>query len=183
MSKTLNTIQTLSKIARVLSKIIFIFCIVGACGCIVGAAGVAFGIGEVLKLGSVTINGIVADIPDIPVGAIYAALAFGFIAVAGEAVIAKLAEIYFRHELEAGTPFTFAGAKELLRLGILTIVIPCAVSVIGAIVYAVTSAVTGGGSEFDFNVSISLGLGIMFIIMSVVFKYGAELAEGKSEEL
>lgn len=183
MSKTLNTIQTLSKIARVLSKIIFILCIVGACGCIVGATGVAFGIGEITKLGSVSIYGIVDDLPDIPIGAIYAALAFGFVAAAGEAVIAKFAEVYFKHELEAGTPFTFAGAKELLRLGILTIVIPCAVSVIGAIVYAVTSAVTGGGSEIDFNVSISLGLGIMFIIMSVVFKYGAELAESKNEEL
>lgn len=33
----------------------------------------------------------------------------------------------------AGTPFTFGGAKELLRLGVLTLVIPTGCSVLGSI--------------------------------------------------
>ncbi len=33
---TLKTIQTLSKIGRILSKTVYICCVVGFCGCIVG---------------------------------------------------------------------------------------------------------------------------------------------------
>ena len=33
---TLKTIQTLSKIGRILSKIVYICCVVGFCGCIIG---------------------------------------------------------------------------------------------------------------------------------------------------
>ena len=40
---------------------------------------------------------------------------------AGEAVLAKFAEHYFKRELTDGTPFNLGGAKELMRLGILTI--------------------------------------------------------------
>ena len=41
--KTLNIIQRLSRIGRILSKIIFIFCIIGFCGCIVGILSMAIG--------------------------------------------------------------------------------------------------------------------------------------------
>ncbi len=39
--KTLNTIQKLSKIGKVLSRSAFIFCIIGFCGCIVGILSMA----------------------------------------------------------------------------------------------------------------------------------------------
>ena len=56
---------------------------------------------------------------------------------AGEAVLAKFAEVYFQNELQAETPFTLAGAKELLRLGILTITIPTGCAVAESIVEGV----------------------------------------------
>ena len=55
------------------------------------------------------------------------------IVCAGQAVLAKFAETYFKNKLQAGTPFTFGGAKELLRLGVLTLVIPTGCSVLGSI--------------------------------------------------
>ena len=36
MSKTLGTIQKLAKLGKVLSTIVFVFCLVGAIGCAVG---------------------------------------------------------------------------------------------------------------------------------------------------
>ena len=42
--KTLNNIQRLYKIGRILSKIMFIFRIIGFCGCIVGILSMAFGV-------------------------------------------------------------------------------------------------------------------------------------------
>ena len=41
--KTLNNIQKLSNTGKVLSRIVFIFCIIGFCGCIVGILSMALG--------------------------------------------------------------------------------------------------------------------------------------------
>ena len=49
--KSLNTIQSLSKLGKVLSKIAFILAVVGFCGCIAGLLSLSFGNGGLLKLG------------------------------------------------------------------------------------------------------------------------------------
>ena len=49
--KSLQTIQKLYQIAKVLSRIAFVCSIVGFCGCILGMITAAFGSSEVLKLG------------------------------------------------------------------------------------------------------------------------------------
>lgn len=56
---------------------------------------------------------------------------------AGEAVLAKFAEHYFKRELVDGTPFDLGGAKELRRLGILAICIPIGTQMLAEIIYAV----------------------------------------------
>ena len=48
---TLKTIQTLSKIGKIISKIIFICCVVGFCGCIVGIVSLAIGAEIVCSIG------------------------------------------------------------------------------------------------------------------------------------
>ena len=48
--KSLKTIQTLSKIGKVLSKIAFIFSIIGFCGCIVGLISLFWGNGNPIKI-------------------------------------------------------------------------------------------------------------------------------------
>ena len=116
--KTLSIIQKLSKIGKVLSKIMFIFCVIGFCGCIVGIFSMALG-AETLKFGGVTLESILNTEAEVTVGTVYAAMAAGMILCAGEAVLAKFAEHYFKRELADGTPFTFAGAKEMQRLGTL----------------------------------------------------------------
>ena len=40
--KSLNTIQKLSKIGKVLSKIAFIFSVIGFCGCIAGLLSITY---------------------------------------------------------------------------------------------------------------------------------------------
>ena len=49
--KSLNTIQKLSKIGKVLSKIAFIFSVIGFCGCIAGLLSLNFGNGRLIKIG------------------------------------------------------------------------------------------------------------------------------------
>ena len=103
---------------------------------------------------------------------------------AGEAVLCKLAEKYFRNELAAGTPFTFDGAKELMLLGICTICIPIGTAVISGIVYGIMSSIFSGVADYSFSNATSVGLGVMFIVMSLLCRYGAEITqnEGVSQQ-
>ena len=174
--KTLNTIQVLAKIGKVLSKIIFVFCIVGFCGCIAGMVGLKFG-GETLKLGGVTIQNIIQRDADLDVPTMYASMAVGMVLCAAEAVLSKFAEVYFRHELADGTPFTERGANELMRLGILTIALPLGVVILCSITVGIAGHFFPEIEKISFGDYVSVGLGVMMIILSLFCRYGTEVAE------
>ena len=59
--KSLKTIQTLSKMGKTLSKIAFVFAIIGFCGCIAGLISLNFDSGSLIKIGGVTLHGIIAN--------------------------------------------------------------------------------------------------------------------------
>ena len=176
--KTLNNIQKLSKIGKVLSRIVFIFCIIGFCGCIVGIISMALGT-PTLKIGGVTLESILSIEAGVTAGTAYAAMAAGMILCAGEAVLSKFAEHYFKRELADGTPFNLGGAKELTCLGIFTICIPIGTQIIAEIVYAVMEQTLRGVAPLQLDHSGSVTLGVMFIVISLICRYGAELREGK----
>lgn len=185
MKNPLSTIQTLSKIGKILSKIIFIICIVAICFCIAGIVGVRLGgDGLIASLGSVNIYGITGDVSALTANVVYAAFAAAIISVIGSAYVAKCAERYFKNELKAGTPFTFEGADEMKRLGIIAIIVPIVAAIVSAIVFAVVSHGMESDSETSISAGASIGTGIMFLIFAVVFKYGASIAEeGRQAEL
>ena len=56
--KSLNTLQTLSRLGRVLSKIAFVCSLVGFCGCIAGIVSVVVQDENVIRIGGVTLHGI-----------------------------------------------------------------------------------------------------------------------------
>lgn len=170
--ETLKTIQKLSKIGKVLSKIMFIFCIVEFCGCIVGILSMVLG-AATLKFGGVTLESILNTEAEVTVGTVYAAMAVGTILCAGEAVLAKFAEHYFKRELADGTPFSIDGAKEMQRLGILTICIPIGTQIVAEIVHAVMEQIMKDIEPLQLSNSGSVALGVMFLVMSLICKYGA----------
>lgn len=176
---SLPTIQKLSKLGKVLSNIAFIFSIVGCVGCLLGMIALQSGAGSVLKLGGVTIHGLVGEISGSGNRSITAGLCGWLVVCVGQAVLAKFAVLYFHHELAAGTPFTLTGAKELLRLGIMTIVIPLGCDIVGSIVAGIAAgliqAETASGMAQNFDSSGSIVLGIMFLLGSLLCRYGAEL--------
>ena len=180
--KTLNSIQTLSKIAKVISKVIFICSIVGLCLCVAGIVSLAIG-ADGLKLGGVTIQGILQDKGDISDGTLYANLARAVVYCIGTIVLAKFSEIYFKNELKAGTPFTFDGAREMLRLGIMSVCIPIGEEIIASIVYSVLSKTLADVAPAEqIEAGGSVTIGIAFIVISVICKYGAEIINGKKED-
>lgn len=182
--KTLNTIQTLSKIAKVFSNIIFIFSIVCLCLSIVGILSLAFSF-ESFKLGGVTINSLLTDKGNMAKGTIYADLAQSIVYCIGALVLSKFAEKYFVKELKDGTPFTFDGAKDLLRLGILFICIPIGAEIIASIADSIIVKVFADAKPSEFDAFGSVAIGIAFIIISLICKYGAEqfVVQNKAEHI
>lgn len=178
--KSLKTIQTLSKIGKVFSKIIYICCIVGICGCAVGIVAVLVG-GEALKIGGVTLHSILQTEADVSEGTIWAALIAGIILCAGELSVSRMAYRYFENELNAGTPFTADGAKELMNLGISVIWIPIVANILAHIAQAIIAGFMENAEPLTLDGFDSIALGIMFIVMSLLCRYGAELRGGEEK--
>lgn len=174
--KTLNTIQTLSKIGKILSKIAYICCIVGLGGCVVGAVAMVVG-ANAANGSSTTLQSIFEAEANVSVGTVWAAIAVGAILCIGQIAVARMAWRYFKNELAAGTPFTFDGAKELLRLGISTAWIPVVSAIAAQIAQEVISQFMTNVEKLSFGGYDSVALGVMFIVASFLCKYGAELRE------
>lgn len=174
---TLNTIQTFSKIGRILSKLVYICCVIGAVGCAVGMASLPFADSGILKIGGVTVYGLIVNRAGLELNSLYPLMTGALIVCVGQAVTAKFAEGYFRHELAAGTPFTFSGAKELLRLGIITICVPLGSLIVAQIISGILAGFLNCGEAFQLDSVDSVTLGIMFLFMSLLCQYGAECEE------
>lgn len=173
--KSLNTIQTLAKVGKIFSKIIYICCIVGFAGCAVSTLAMLVG-AETLKIGGVTIESFLKTEAGIGEGTIPAAIAVGMILCVGEFFVSRMSYRYFDNELKVGTPFTYEGARKLMQLGISAIWIPIVSSILAEIAQGVIAqfAETEKLSLDGFD---SAGTGIMLIIGALLCRYGAEVRE------
>lgn len=186
MEKKMNNsrvLQLIAQIGKILSKVAFVFSIIGICGCFVGLLSNVFGSGKVFKIGGVTIYGLLAEFDAYNVKSISATLVAWLIVCIGQAVLAKFAELYFHNALMAGIPFTQVGARELRRLGILTMVIPTGCAVVAEVVQGILTGFMNvsvdGWMEFNFDNEASVVVGVMFIVGSFLCGYGAELLNSK----
>ncbi|MBE6584593.1 MAG: hypothetical protein E7649_06440 [Ruminococcaceae bacterium] len=172
MSKTLSTVLTIFKVARIVAKVVFILCIVGAAGSLLGliTVPIASGVIPAELLGE--------QIIDVAASSIECTA--GLITCLGEMFFAFFAERYFANVLKAGTPFTRDGAKECWRLGLASIIIAVATSVALGIASSVIMLLTQRISEFEADISLSTGL--FFLFMSLIFKLGAEQQDPACED-
>lgn len=171
---TLNIIQVLSKIARILSKIVSVCCIVGFAMCITAFIP-AIVMGEnVFTIGDVSFYGLVENYVSFNKGSLYCALIQVAVFCMGEAVLAEFAFRYFSRELKDGTPFNSDGANELFRLGCLAVGIPLVTEFTSEIVYSIFNSVYGTVESIVKLSASPIAFGIMFIIMSLLCRLGAE---------
>lgn len=180
MKKTLSIIQVLFKLGKVLSTITFVCSLVAASLSLVGIVCLAAGAEKVFKIGGVTVHGIIANKAGMTTDQMISAISVWLIVVAAEAVLAWFAKTYFKRELAVGTPFTLEGAKELTRLGILTIALPLGVNIVAAIVNGILAEFLSNTWMFDIDNGGSVSLGVMFLVLALVCRYVAELEQGKA---
>lgn len=174
--KTLKTIQTLSKVAKILSTIVFVCSIIGCVSCLIGAVCLGAG-GAILQAGGYDFAKLIQESSGMTVETLYAIMACSVILCAGEIAISKFAQLYFKHELEAGTPFTLNGAREMMRLGIIIVSVSIGTTIVAAIVYAIIKAVNANVGKYDVGNYTSIMTGIVFMIISLLLKHGAEVSK------
>lgn len=176
-TKSLATIQKLANLGKILSKIVMIFSIIGVVGCILGIVCMALLDFDTIKIGDLTIHGLIEEKAGTSTGTIYTSMAVGMILCMGEVVLCKYAKRYFINELDAGTPFTFEGARELKKLGILNIWLPIATIIVADITYNIMNECMKDVADMNIDDYSSIGIGIAFLVLSLICKYGAELQE------
>ena len=174
MDKTLSTILTVFKVAKIIAKVVFILCLVGAGGCLFALCMLPL-VGNLISTDWLIEEGFTS----IPAACL--ACLVGAISCAGEGVFAFLAERYFGNVLNQGTPFTKDSSDESFRLGIASIIISVAISVASGIIFGIFALVSENVSDFDFDVSVTISTGLFFLFMSLIFKHGAELQASKTE--
>ena len=178
--KSLKTVQGLAKAGRILSTIVFICSIVAGALCAIGAllTGIIGG-GMVDFVNRYLVKfdgGAVALTADY----MLTALICGVIICAAEAVLSKFAINYFKRELKDGTPFTFGGAAELKRLGLLAIFIPIGAYAAAGVFYGIMKLTHPDLAEINCSGALTILTGALLLAGSCLCKLGAEQAEGKA---
>ena len=170
--KSLQTIQKTFRVFQILTKIAFVFSIVGAAICAVGVlcAAVWYNGGQVFSLFGepVTIFSSGKGLNQV-----LAVLLSDMVLLTADAILLGFTGGYFKAEQAEGTPFTENGANLLRKLGIRCIWMPIVAIVIASVIAVCLDAGKGG------NVSRlpSVTTGIVLILASLIFRYGAELEE------
>lgn len=168
--ESLEKIQKVSNVFRVLTKIAMIISIVGGCIALVAApcAMVWKAGGQVIGLDYDVLFDLTKEFKwDDVIVRCFVGATFAF----ADAILFGTAYAYFNRELEDGTPFTEGGSKLLKKLGIKMIVVPIVALVIAEVIcvcYGVDMPDTWGNE-------IPVSFGLMLILISMIFRYGAEL--------
>ena len=174
--KSLKTIQIVMKVLRVLCLIGFIFCIVGAAGCFLGLISFSFLKDIEIEKGK-SVAQYIIDTGNMSTNEVYTALAVGlFISLAGIALM-KYNELFYKKEVDLGTPFKKEMAKKMREVGLVNIIATIAISSIAAIAVAIAEAVTKENFYFNYSVFSSILYGVFLLFLSLFADYGAELEE------
>ena len=96
-----------------------------------------------------------------------------FVMLVTEAILLSFALRYLKAEQADGTPFTVSGADTLKKLGIRCIWMPIVAMVVASVI-GVCYNVENIGSDSNLP---SLATGVVLILASMIFRYGAALEE------
>ena len=169
---TLQTIQKTFRVFQILAKIAFVFSIVGAALCAVGALCSVAGLtgGNNLILFGEPIS---SHIGSGEINYALAALLSDMVILIGDAILLGFTGRYLALEQAEGTPFSENGANSIRRLGIRYIYIP----IVSAVIASAIILTFDVGYKRDISNLPELTGGIVLIIASIIFRYGAELEQ------
>lgn len=167
IQKTFGVFQILTKIAMILS---FVWAGLAATGMLCGIVwyhgGIVVGANQDMLYKLTETGGLTEMIGNLLADTILALT---------DGILLAFALRYFKAEQSDGTPFTKHGAERIKRLGIRTIVLPLVAAILIAVVCSVFHLPKDAVGDWS-NLN-SVGMGIVLILASLIFRYGAELEE------
>jgi len=178
--KSLQTIQKTCKVFQTLTKIAMILCFVGSgllllgliCGIVISSTGAVIA-GNRETLYRLTSSDSFFEM----VGS----LLTEFVLTMTDALLFFHAWKYFCEEQADGTPFSHRGADLMKRLGISLIVLPAVATILVGVLHGIFNLTQIEAADVGNGTSVMMG--IMLILVSIILSYGAELIEGKDEEV
>ena len=179
--ESLKTIQKVSKIGKVFSKVIFILCLVSLIVFVIGGLCVYL-LPSNIEITKDSLPFLEESNINVSKNSVYDALIVASIGVITALIVAKKAEEYFEFELQEGTPFTEEGAKKIKKLGLTVIFAPIIASIVSLIIHIIIKALLGDVGEIEINYDVSITMGLVFLFLSAVFRYGAALKENNKTE-
>ena len=178
MDKSLKIIQTIAKVGKVLCQIFFVLGIIGGVGSLVGL--LSLGLMQGLQMDEEILQYIGEFEMPLDMPTLYFGCIVGVLACVGECVVIKFFQKYLEKELKAGTPFTFEGAKELFKVGIISIAVTVIGSVLMGTTYGIFSTLNPSMVELNYEFGFDIGAGLAMMFFSVIFKYGAQILAEKN---
>lgn len=175
MSPTLKSIQKCARVFHTLAIIAAVAAFLGAASALAAAIGLSRWYNAPADaLGMLA--PIMAELDHGNYTASVARLSADVISLALDGVVLCFAVAYLKQELADGTPFTASGAKSLLRLGILSIALPLISAALSCLIFGAFDVEVPG----DYGNGSAIIVGIVLILSSLVFSYGAELEGAKA---
>lgn len=172
MKTTIDKIDALHKAGKILSRIFFILSAVGIVALVISALYLFVTGGPDEKIERIFVKYGYSS------SSIYLFILVTAISLIGELFLSWKAEKYFSLELERGTPFTREGAKSLFRLGLYSIIVAALTNTLSFLIFNFAFSETG---KVNSQSPGSIALGVMFIITSLILKYGYELKEENND--
>ncbi len=171
--KSLRAIQIAAKIGKILSKIVFICCVVAAACC--GTAMIVMACYSlIMRMSGGDYITKTEEFFGHNIYYINAGLFCSTVMCIGQAIISRFGEKYFSNELKDGTPFTMRGAKELMRLGFIDIGVTVSVFFTSVIVWGIYQAMSNALPDYPYDKYLDLGTGIVLLALALIFRCGAE---------
>lgn len=167
--KSLEVIQKIVKVLKILTKIAYIFCIIGAVASAIGTASL-FAIDENSEIWKKALEAVKPDTIDL--AAVRCTCLTGVFVCAAGAVLSWFSKRLFEDELAAGTPFDRHICKDMLKVGIIYLAVSVVSGIIIAIIYACFNLDADGSGFSGFTT------GIVYIICWLLCRYGADVKEG-----
>ena len=181
--KSLKIIQTLCKIARVICIIIFVLSIIGAAGCLIGIILMPALKDEVIYNHKTLEQLLEKNGTNFNVA--LTAMIMAFVVCGVSIFLSKYTELFFKKEIEVGTPFNKDIVRRMRVLGVVHIVTGILTTVIVSSVIAIAVASNPDvENSRNFNLSnvSSLWFGIAMLIISLFANYDVEKEEALKKE-
>jgi len=179
--KSLRIIQILSKIAWVICKIIFILCIVGASCCLLSLIILPI-MKDVVIYENTTFTVLLMEKgTDLPTAITAVAIGLG---VCGVSIfLAKYTELFFKKELDLGTPFNKVIVRDMRKLALVHVIASLVMIIAIAITVAIVRHFYPDLPKFNDHYGGSIGFAITMLIISLFCDYGAEKEQQVNTEI